>query len=329
MKLFYSHPELSIFASTLCLSGYYTIMKRFKEHSMIMFFWLHIISYTTFALLFLHKDKAFVFDTDALEQLIFNTSYNNVLLYILASVCLVGTYQIFQLLIQKYEMFAILALSQISVIFSTIGYILLGDDVSLVSIVGIIIIALGALIAGSNNLSWKSPIKTIKNYDTYLLKYTCLNGLLTTCIAMITYLCTTEYSDITRSILHTLTKYTHFIPFVALSPIHFNIGAEFSNIIIMLLFITYYTHKQKLILPILKNHIIFFIIMGILYTMHAFLYYSAFDFIENKNIISAITSLALPITMITSHYYADIKVSQNQIIGMTVITLGSIVSIWI
>lgn len=328
MNIVSSHPEILILLSALLLSFYYTLIKKFPQHMMILYFWLHALSYIGFSFIYFYKEKALTIDTAALEQLAFDTSYNNFPLYIFSSLCLIGTYIILDKLIKIYPVSTILALSQISLILSTLGYVILGDSVSLISLFGIFIIFTGAIISGLQSFSWNNPIKSFEKYDITLLKLSFIKSVLYAATMLITYICTSHYSTITKHILHVLTKHMHFIPFTAIAPIHFNIGVQFANFILMFLFITYHLKERRKIWIVMQENYSLIFQLSVLHILYAYFYYESFALIENKNLITALSKLYLPMTLLFCHWAYKQKVSKEQIVGMSIITLGSIVSIW-
>ncbi len=323
MNLVQNHPEIFIYLSTLFISIYYVMIKKFKQHMMILYFWLHALSYFAFSLIFLFQERLV---PQALQQLAMDTSYHNSPLYLLSAVSLVGTYIILDKLIKVYPVATILALSQISIVLSTVGYIALGDKVSFISLVGIGILFMGAMISGLEKFNIKHPLKSFESYDKKLLYLSIIKALLYTATLLITYLCTAKYSDVTKHILHLLTKHLHFIPFVAIAPIHFNIGVQFANFVLMFLFITYILKEKNLIFKTMVKEYPLILQLSALYILNAYYYYKAFDLIEDKNYITAISKIYLPLTLILSCWVYHQKPSKEQVVGMAIIIVGSFIT---
>lgn len=323
MMLLDQNPELGVYIATLFISFYYTLIKKFPKHLMILYFWLHILCYGAFALLIFFQEDAV---PSAIKQLAFDTSYANFPLYTLSSVALIATYIILEKLIRAYPIPMVLALSQISIILSTVGYIALGDRVTTISLIGLFILFLGAMISGLQNFSFNDPLKSFKGYDKELLKFSLYKAILYSATLLITFLCTARYSDITKHILQTLTKHLHYIPFIAIAPIHFNVGVQFTNFVLMFLFITFVLKEKALINSIMKKQYPIILSLAACYILNTYFYYYAFDLIEDKNYITAISKLYLPLTLILCYWAYQEKPSKEQIVGMAIIILGSFIT---
>ena len=320
--MFDHHPEVFLYMATLFISFYYTLLKKFKHHMMILYFWLHTLSYFAFAFLFLFQRHLV---PASIQQLALDTSYHNLPLYIFSALAVVITYILLDKLMKLYPISKILALSQINILFATTGYILLGDRVSTVSILGLSILFIGAMISGLQNFSFSNPLKSLKSYDHKLLKLSTIRAFFASTITIITFLCTARYNETTRHILHTLTKHMH-IPFVTIAPLHFNVGLQLANFTFMFLFITYALKEKNLIISTMKKQYDLILPLAGLYTLHAYYYYYAFDLIEDKNYITAISKMYLPITLMLAYWIFKEKPSNEQVVGMTIIVIGSFIT---
>lgn len=323
MILLQHYPEIAIYLATLFIALYYTLLKKFNHHLMILYFWLHILSYFAFTFLVILQKGAM---PSAIQQLAFDTSYANLPLYIFSSASLIGTYIILDKLIKLYPVPMILALSQISIILSTAGYIALGDKVTAVSLLGLFVLFAGAMISGLSNFSIKNPLASFKSYDKQLLKLSIIKAVLYSATLLITFLCIVKYNETTQYILHLLTKHLHLVPFMSIAPLHFNIGVQLSNFVLMWLFITYVLKEKKLIIQVMLSKYKIILTLTAFYILNAYFYYYGFDLIEDKNFITAISKLYLPLTLLLSYKLFNEKPSREQIIGMAIIILGSFIT---
>lgn len=326
--IYFLNPEIIIGISTIFLSIFYLLLNKAPKNTMIIYFWLHVLSYIGFSFLFFFKEKFIHFDTTALKQLIFDTSYYNMPLYLLSGACVVGTYAIFDLLMKSYSISLILALSQISLILTTVGYILLGDKITIISSIGIIIIFIGSILSGCKSFSLANPLESFKEIDKKLFVWSIIKAILFSATILITYVCISFYNETTKAILHTLTKHLRFIPCMPIAPIHFNIGAQFATFILMFLFIIYHLKASKTIIPTLKNNYRLIFALAFLYVLETYFYYEAYDLIENKNLITAISQLYLPLTFIGSVVLYKEKSSSAEWIGMGIIIIGTIITVF-
>lgn len=322
------YPKSMIVVATIFNSAFYLLLDKAPKNTMTIYLWIHALSYIGFSFLFILKERLLVFDTTALEQIIFDTSYYNMPLYVMSAACTVATYAIFEFLMKSYSVSIILALSQISIIMTTIGYIFLGDEITVISAIGIFVIFVGSIISGCKNISLSKPLSIFSQIDKKLFYWSIIKAVFYTTTILITYICITFYNETTQAILHTITKHLRFIPCMPIAPIHFNIGSQFASFIFMLLFIVYYLRAANTIIPTLKKHYILISSLASLYVLEAYFYYEAYNFIENKNLITAISQLYLPLLAICSLIMYKQKSSLSEWIGMAIIVLGSIVTIF-
>lgn len=325
INIFLLYPKSVITLSTILVTIFYLLFDKAPKNTIIVYFWLHVLSYIGFSCIYILQESI---QLSALKELIFDTSYYNLPLYLFSSLCTVGMYAIFDVLAKTYSIPLILALSQISLIMTTIGYIFLGDTVTITSLIGITVIFLGSIAAGCTSFSFKNPLQCLKAFDQRLLTWSIIKALLYSATILITYICIANYNETTKLILHVLTKHLRFIPCLIIAPIHFNIGIQFTTLIGLLLYIHYYLKSSKTILPTFVNNYQLICSLSVLYVLQAYFYYESYNYIENKNLITAITELYLPLLFLSNVYLFNLKSSKEEMIGMIIIVLGSIITVF-
>jgi len=311
----------------ILLTVYFLLLNQVSKHVLRVYFWIHLLTYSAIATLFIFEDTFIRFDPNPLKTIIFDFTVTNFPLYLLSAICLIGSYILFDYLAQHHNLSKIVALSQMSVVVSTIGYSLLGDRTNLISIVGTCIIVIGALISGLTRLSIFHPIASLKEYDKSLVFWSMLNACLIAMPELITYLCTAHYDPTTKELLKALTKHTHGIPFATVIPLYMNVGVQCFNMILLLMWI-WHTSKKHLNLKLFVfSHKKLVLTLAALHIGYIYCYYSVFDMIENKNIITGIVQLYMPLTMIGGALLYRQHWNKFEIIGMSIITIGTIITV--
>ena len=318
--------KILIMQATLFLSVYFLLLNHISKHILKIYFGIHFLTYASIILLFLFEDVFIRLSSHPLKTIMFDFTYTNFPLYMLSSCCLIGSYSLLEFLTNHYPITQIIALSQLSILFTTIGYHFLGDRMSIASFIAIMIILIGSLITGLTHFSLKEPKSILKQYNKKLIAWCLLTSILIAIPAIITYICTAYYDPITQNILHTLTKHTHGIPFAPVIPLYMNIGVQCFNLVLLLIWILYRSTKPIDLLNFLVLNKKIILGLALLHIGYIYCYYSVFDMIENKNIISGIVQLYLPLTMICSTFIYHQKWNKFEIAGMSIIAIGSILS---
>lgn len=312
----------------ILLTWYFLLLNKVSRHVLRVYFWIHLLTYSAISLLFILEDALIKFDPNPLKTIIFDFTYTNFPLYLISSACLIGSYILFDYLAQLHNVSKIVALSQMSIIISTTGYHFLGDKMTLISATGMIIIVIGAIISGLTRLSIKHPIASLKEYDKSLVSWSILNAIFIATPELITYLCTAHYDPTTREILKLLTRHTHGIPFSTVIPLYMNVGVQCFNIILLLFWIWHISKKHLNLGAFVSDHKRLVLTLAFLHVGYIYCYYSVFDMIENKNTISGIVQLYLPLTMIGGAILYHQRWNKFEIIGMSIIAIGSIITVF-
>ncbi|HSW76054.1 MAG TPA: hypothetical protein VLG50_03365, partial [Candidatus Saccharimonadales bacterium] len=110
----------------LLLSSYFLLMNQVSKHILMVYFWIHVCTYGAISALFIFEDTFIKFDASPLKTMMFDFTYTNFPLYFISSACLIGSYILFDYLSRRHEIAKIIAISQVSIIISTVGYHFLG-----------------------------------------------------------------------------------------------------------------------------------------------------------------------------------------------------------
>lgn len=327
MELYFSH--LAILLSAACLlGGYYISLRKHTKELLHLLFWSNLITYIAFATLFFVKHKVlYLFHFQFLEKFMYDFTYTNLPFYLIVGCATLGILLILESLGKKFPISMIIAVSKVSILTSTIGYIALGNPFDTSTVIGVTIVFFGALISGFPYFSFKNPFKPLLELDKKLLFGAFLNAFFASTISMITFICTAEYNQHAQHILRTISNHLHDMPFHALSAIHFNIGTQAAVSLMLYLFIRFYRKHTRNVLQFFVDHPFDVLLTSFCFTMANFFYYWAFDLISNKTLISSIYKLYIPMTLLFGYLFLKEKPKVPQLIGTTLIVFGAFFSV--
>ena len=320
-----------ILGTVLTFSFYNIFIKQFPKR-MILLFWVEIITYICFASLFLAQKYIFDYDVSAMEDLIYDFTYTNAPFYILMALAFVGSLLFLDYLLKHFEISLITPLSQVSLLFIAAGYLLMGDPLNWIVILSVIIVFVGAIISSFKKFYFPNPLIEFKNLSWKLIKGTLFYSLLLTITAIITYL-VTQQTDQTRAIMewtkHSF-KYLHPFPFQFYTPFYFNLGIRF---FIMLFFIIsfFFVEEKHIKEPFisLKKHFWFILKTGFVYFLSVYTYQHAYMYIADKNVLGAMSKLAIPTILVLSMIHVKEKITAPKVVGSILILLGSSIALMI
>ena len=141
------HQALLAFYSTVFLSIYYISLFTFTR-TISLYFWIHLLTYGSIIFLYMY-DPGFLGDaphTESLRTIIFDTSWVNIPLYLISSICLVLSFELIRIFVKDYSIITAIALGQINLIISSIVHFMLKDPDPTSYTIGAAIIAVGGLV---------------------------------------------------------------------------------------------------------------------------------------------------------------------------------------
>ena len=315
-----------IFISLTSFSIYSILIKK-HQHKMVLMFWANLITYLGFLCAFFIK-KLFLPDHNivvAIKELIFKFTYTNMPLYFLMGIIFVASLIVLQKLFENYDISVVMSLTQISVLLTAIGYLILGDPLYLPSLIGIAIICLGSLISAFKSIFKHSIAHNIRNIPKKLLSGAFIESLLLTGAALITYQCT-QQTNITEWIMSSL-KHIHSIPFSHLNPFFFNIGVRFFITVTFLIYLYLYEKKGHMILNMMKNEPLKIISAGLVYFTACYTYQMAYLLTSNKNFLAVTMKLGIPVTLLFGLLFLNEKITPPKAIGTVLILFGGLLTV--
>lgn len=327
MQIAITHLAI-LLSSAFLMALYYITLKKHPKQMLHLLFWSEFFSYLAFSTFFFVSNKSsYLFNFKHLEIFMYDFTYSNFPLYLMSGAATVGSLLILERLSKIVPIATFVAVSKVSILTSTIGYVLLGNTISTSALIGVTIVFLGALISGFPSFSIQHPTKLFKKISTELsptlLKGAFLNAFFAFLSSMITFICTAKFNPITKDILQELTKHLHVIPFHTLNPIHFNISTQFAVTILLYCFIRFYRHHTGYVLQFLIDNPRDVAITALCFILSSFSYYYAFGVIIDKTLMSSLYKMYIPLTILLSFLILHKKPNSGQIVGATLIITGA------
>lgn len=312
-----------LFASIITFSLFTVLLKVFAPKNLLPFlFWVNVVTYIGFLGIYFYRKYFLQHDLHILEELIFHFSFENAPLYILLSICFVGSYVIFNGLLEKYDVAQVMALSQISILFSFIGFLLMGDSFSLKGCIEVLIVTYGALISGMTTLSF-NPYTLFASQSWDSIRKVFLYASFTSIITIITFLLTQQTvfnEEITGSL-------RHIFPFSFYNPFYFNVGTRFYIMITFFIYLWYKGYTNQLI-PVLREKKMGLLITSLLFLATSYTFQLAFDLIPNRSLFSALYKFTNPCILLCGILLLKEKTTMPKIIGSLIIVLGGAIALW-
>ncbi len=102
-------------------------LKPFKER-IILFFWVNVFAYVGYLELYFIKDSLLANDLHPFKHLLFDFTLTNIPFYLVMACAWVGSLLILNHLLDHYDVSLVMPVTEISIVFTTIGYIALGTN---------------------------------------------------------------------------------------------------------------------------------------------------------------------------------------------------------
>jgi len=308
--------------SIITFSLYNTFIKKTPgDKRLIVLFWMHIFAYISYIIFYFYKHIILMHDKNAIEHLIHEYTIINSPLYFLLGLCFVGTLIIYQNLLRHYPLSKVIPFAQISVLFTYIGQVFLGDVFDWSEFIGILIITFGAILTVCDTISFTHPLKPFKNIPPRLIKGVIGEAFLKASASVITFFLTQD-TAINETIMNSLL---HVFPFASYNPFEANLGARFFMIAILYYYLTHTNIFKNEIVRTLKENTFFIIATSIIYLISVYDYQLAYLLTPDKNILAALTKLNIPILMLFASILLKEKITVPKIVGAAIVILGGLI----
>jgi drug/metabolite transporter (DMT)-like permease len=316
------------FVSIVATAGYMVSLKNTKKR-LIALFWANVFTYIGYLGIYFFKKTYLEHDTQAVEELLYNFTFTNVPLYILMALCWVGSLILLNHLMEQYDVSLVVPVTEVGILFTTIGYVVLGNQFSLIALLSVSIVFIGALVSGMKKFSITQPFKELKQFPYPLLVGGVMESIFEASAMMITFL-VTQTTPITTEILEWLTNTFHHIytvPFSFRHPFYYNVGVRFFITLIFLLYMIFSRKYTWDIITELYKDSWNILLVSALFLGATVAYHESYLMIPDKNVLAALRKLTIPTILTISHFFLKEKITPPKIIGCIIIVVGGMLSL--
>ncbi len=313
-----------ILVSTFTFALYCITVKKIKAEPFLIFlFWIHTFTYIGYFSVYLFRRFVLEHDTFAIEQLIHEFTFINAPLYIIMGLNFLGSFLIFNRLIVNYPISQIMPFAQISLLFTVIGYMILGDPYSASSMTGALVVCLGALIAAVDSFSFPNILEPYRKLPRGLWVGILCEAALLSSSALITFLLT-QRTGMDKMVMRSLK---HMFPFSFHNPFYFNLGARFFIMMTFLIYISYQKNYRTNIFSALRKNLLSILLVSFVYFISSYTYQEAYRLTVDKDIIAALSKLSVPMVILLAFFFLNEKLNANKIVGSVLIVVGGAIAL--
>lgn len=316
------------FVSIAAYSLYMVALKPVKER-MLTLFWINTFGYLGYIVIYFVRKLHFEHDVRALEQLLFTVTLSNIPLYILMACLFVGSFVLLSYLMDHFEISLITPVTEISILFTTVGYLVLGNPFSWVVLMGVSIIFIGAIISGMKTVSLANPFKDLALIPRMLVIGGGLQALFESGADLITFLCTNQtiVNKEIFSFLNNTFKYVYDVPFSFHQPFYYNVGVRFFITMVFLLYLLVHKKYRTEIFTHPFKHGRETLTISVIFLIAIVAYQTAYQDMPDKNVLTALRKLTIPTILFISYYTLGEKITPPKIIGCVIIVAGGMMSL--
>ena len=312
-----------ILISIITFALYSILITKVKvEDTFVFLFWIYTVNHLGFLGIYLFRKFILLHEVFAIEELIRQFTFYNSPLYVLMGLSFLATFLIYAKLISKYQVSIVLPFIQISLLFIVIGYIFLGDPFSWYSLIGALIVCLGAIISPMEHMPGINIFYHLNKLPRDLVAGVLIEAFLIALRAFITFLLIQE-TPIDKYVMDSLK---HVFPFSFVDPFSFNLGARFFIMITFLGYI-YIKGKSKNLGKILRDHSQSIVLIGIIYLISCYTYQDAYRLTQDKDVLAALSKLSIPMVLATSVLFLEEELNMQKVLGSILIVSGGLIAI--
>jgi drug/metabolite transporter (DMT)-like permease len=308
--------------------SFYTIGLKSVKDRMVVFFWVNIFAYLGYLGIYAFRQAFIDHRPHPIEALLYDFTLTNIPFYILMACFWVGSLVVLDYLLDNYDVSIAIPVTEVSILFSTIGYILLGQSFSFISLLSITIVFIGAIISAFDKLSLSDPLAPLRRFPKALIFAGILESSLSAGSKMVTFICT-HTTSVTEEILGWMNnafQHIYKLPFSFHNPFYYNVGVRFFIAVVFLIYILGIKKMSTKIFTILHQQWKHIAGLAILFLGSVTTYHSAFFLLEDKTVLTALSKLSIPLILIIGHILLKEKVTQPKLVGCAIILLGGLIS---
>lgn len=315
------------FISVVTYALYAIGLKPFKER-MVLFFWINIFSYLSYLGFYFFTTVIQEHEPNPIYKLLNEFTFTNVPFYLLMACMWVGSLIILNHLLDNYDVSLVIPVTEVSILFCTLGYIALGTKFVWVSLIGVLVVFIGAVLSAFDKLSLKNPLGPLMKIPHALIIGGTLEAFLSSGSKWITFICTHQ-TAVTLGIHHWINNlflHIYKMPFSFRNPFYYNVGVRFFIGVVFLAYMILVRNKRWIILQTLRAHLLYILGMSILFTLSIVTYHAAFFILEDKQVLTALSKLSIPLILIIGKIALKEKITPPKIAGCILIVAGGLIS---
>lgn len=300
---------------------YQVTMKHMKSSiRLIAFFWIYVLAYAGHLVIYFFRKFILEHNVNAIEILIREFTFYNSPLYLLLGICFTWSLVIYFQLFKRYDLTLIVPFAQIGLLFTYLGYYLLGDPTNPVEFTGVAIICLGAFITGMPTLV--NPRKAIRAIPKPLIYGILKKSILSTIAAMSIFFIT-QQTAINKLVMQEIK---HIFPFsFHYSIFQADLGAYFFIVMTLLFYLTHHRQYKGRLLKTLRKHWVAITVACGLYMLSMYAHHFAYLLTPDQTVLAGLTKINVPIILFFGHRILHEKVTPPRIIGCLIVLLGAVV----
>lgn len=323
--------SIGLFYIALYVIAYsvFTVSLKPAKDRLVVFFWANVWAYIGYLGIFLSHQILVDHPLRKIEDMLFDFTFINIPFYLLMAIFWVGSLIVLNDLFERFDVSLVVPVTQITLLFTTIGYLILGIPFSWVSLLSVVTVFVGSVISAFDTLSWKDPLGPLKRIPISLLLGGTIQALLNAGTNFVTYICT-HPTSITKEIVSWVTNIFHHIyrlPFSFHEPFYYNVGVRFFIALIFFVYMIVFKNMFKEIFYLLLRHFTYIAWTGTLFLLSVLGYQSALFSVQNANTVLALTQLSIPLILIIGNIFLKEKMTQPKIVGCVIIVLGGFISL--
>lgn len=315
-----------IVLSTAALGIYSVLVKRFP-HKLVLLFILNFSSYLGFLAIYFVRTAVLQHDTQALYELIFIYTYQDLPLYLVIALASLGSMVISERLLDGYDLSIVVPLSQLGLLLASAGYIALGDPFQWTLPLGFLALTAGAIVVSLGAAPDTPPGEKSEGVAwsrTRLWTLVLLQGLLFAVVSIVTYT-GTKQTTATGSVLTTLNR-LHIGPMAYHGAFFFNLGSQLVSVVVFLVYILARGKHRRELRPSLTTHVGTLAASVIAYFVTQAAYLAAFGLTADTTILLALDNLSTPVILALSWLTLHETLNRRTLLGSGLIVAGGIVT---
>jgi uncharacterized membrane protein len=229
-------------------------------------------------------------------------------------------------LLDGYNLSLVFPISQFGILLASAGYIALGDPFQWSLLVGILTVCLRAFVLSISAANKHLSLRMFSEFSHIPGKLWALvlgQALCCTTSAVVRYLGIQETAQ-TDAIMNSL-KRLHLGPVAFHSAFFFNVGQQlFSMITFAIYILSRKKYRMAMFSPLIINtkDLTW---AALAYILAEYMYFIAFTIIYEMSVLLVLDNLSIPITLIFSYIFLKEQISENKLLGSSLIVIGGLV----